>query len=73
MKLAFDLTRPRAAIVVGRAGMDLYPLPDGTDTEQAGQFAAEIGGSAGNIAVALSRHCSHRCRTMRSAASFADT
>jgi 5-dehydro-2-deoxygluconokinase len=55
MSIAFDLTRPRAAIVVGRAGMDLYPLPDGAKIEQSGQFAAEIGGSAGNIAVALSR------------------
>jgi 5-dehydro-2-deoxygluconokinase len=55
MRLAFDRTRPLAAIVVGRAGMDLYPLPDGTETEYAEQFAAEIGGSAGNIAVALSR------------------
>lgn len=55
MQLALDLTRPLAAIVVGRAGMDLYPLPDGTETERAEQFAAEIGGSAGNIAVALSR------------------
>jgi 5-dehydro-2-deoxygluconokinase len=55
MQLGLDLTRPLAAIVVGRAGMDLYPLPDGTETERAEQFAAEIGGSAGNIAVALSR------------------
>ncbi|MFI4889144.1 MAG: 5-dehydro-2-deoxygluconokinase [Steroidobacterales bacterium] len=55
MPFAFDLTRRFAAIVVGRAGMDLYPLPDGVETEQAGQFAAEIGGSAGNIAVALCR------------------
>src|SRR6202167_1519827 len=55
MTFAFDLTRPFAAIVVGRAGMDLYPLPDGVETESAGQFAAEIGGSAGNIAVALGR------------------
>jgi 5-dehydro-2-deoxygluconokinase len=55
MTFAFDLTRPFAAIVVGRAGMDLYPLPDGTETEGAGQFAAEVGGSAGNIAVALAR------------------
>jgi 5-dehydro-2-deoxygluconokinase len=55
MSLPFDLSRPFAAIVVGRAGMDLYPLPDGTKTESAEQFAAEIGGSAGNIAVALSR------------------
>jgi 5-dehydro-2-deoxygluconokinase len=52
---AFDLARRIAAIVVGRAGMDLYPLPDGVKTESAGQFAAEIGGSAGNIAVALAR------------------
>jgi 5-dehydro-2-deoxygluconokinase len=52
---AFDLERRFAAIVVGRAGMDLYPLPDGVDIESAGEFAAEIGGSAGNIAVALSR------------------
>ena len=35
--------------------MDLYPLPDGTETESTATFAAEIGGSAGNIAVALSR------------------
>src|SRR6202795_544378 len=55
MSFAFDLNRRFAAIVVGRAGMDLYPLPDGTETESAEQFAAEIGGSAGNIAVALSR------------------
>src|SRR5271165_5095940 len=55
MTFGFDLTRRFAAIVVGRAGMDLYPLPDGTETESAEQFAAEIGGSAGNIAVALSR------------------
>ena len=55
MILAFDLARRIAAIVIGRAGLDLYPLPDGVKTENAGQFAAEIGGSAGNIAVALSR------------------
>jgi 5-dehydro-2-deoxygluconokinase len=52
---ALGLGRQFAAIVVGRAGMDLYPLPDGFEIESAGEFAAEIGGSAGNIAVALSR------------------
>ena len=55
MGLAFDRTRPLAAIVLGRAGMDLYPLPDGVETESAEHFAAEIGGSAGNIAVAITR------------------
>ena len=38
--LAFDLARRIAAIVIGRAGLDLYPLPDGVKTENAGQFAA---------------------------------
>jgi 5-dehydro-2-deoxygluconokinase len=55
VSFAFDQERRFAAIVVGRAGMDLYPVPDGIETESAEQFAAEIGGSAGNIAVALSR------------------
>ena len=56
MRVALDATRPLAAIVVGRAGMDLYPIPDGARISDAATFAAEIGGSAGNIAVALARH-----------------
>ncbi len=40
---------------LGRAGMDLYPEPAGVITEQATHFIADMGGSAGNIAVALSR------------------
>ena len=56
MGLVFDAARRVAAIVLGRAGMDLYPVPDGADTESAEYFAAEIGGSAANIAVAIARH-----------------
>lgn len=55
MGLAFDTRRRLTAIIVGRAGMDLYPVPDGIETESAEYFAAEIGGSAGNIAVAVAR------------------
>jgi len=55
MPLTFDPTRRFAAIVVGRAGMDLYPVPDGLDTESTESFAVEIGGSAANIAVAIAR------------------
>ena len=40
---------------LGRAGMDLYPEPEGVITEDAEQFCADMGGSAANIAVALSR------------------
>ena len=41
--------------VLGRVGMDLYADPPGTRLEDAVQFMATIGGSAGNIAVALAR------------------
>ena len=40
---------------VGRAGLDLYPEPVGTKTKDATSFSADLGGSAGNIAVALAR------------------
>ena len=45
----------RPVIVVGRAGMDLYPLPDGSTIETATSFVSDVGGSAGNIAVAVAR------------------
>ena len=40
---------------IGRAGMDFYAEPPGTEFEQANNFSAHIGGSAGNIAVALAK------------------
>jgi len=42
-------------VVLGRVGMDLYADPPGTRIEEARRFFAAIGGSAGNIAVALAR------------------
>ncbi|MBL6946534.1 MAG: 5-dehydro-2-deoxygluconokinase [Rhodospirillales bacterium] len=42
-------------ISVGRAGIDFYPEPPGTKIEDGTQFSAHIGGSAGNIAVALAK------------------
>ena len=42
-------------IVIGRAGLDLYPYPAGTDTKDAQKFESDLGGSAANIAVSLSR------------------
>ena len=44
---------------IGRAGMDLYPEPVGVNTEDAEYFRADMGGSAGNIAVALARQGGH--------------
>lgn len=40
---------------LGRAGMDLYPEPPGTRTEDATHFISDLGGSSANIAVALAR------------------
>ena len=42
-------------LILGRAGMDLYADPPGTRIEDARSFAAHLGGSAANIAVALAR------------------
>jgi 5-dehydro-2-deoxygluconokinase len=42
-------------LVVGRAGMDLMPDPAGTAIEDAERFVSALGGSAANIAVALTR------------------
>ncbi len=41
--------------VLGRVGMDLYADPPGTRVEMARGFTTALGGSAGNIAVALAR------------------
>jgi len=41
------------ALVLGRAGLDLYPQPDGGKTSDAHGFSADMGGSGGNIAAAM--------------------
>ncbi len=50
-----DLAR-NTFVVIGRAGMDFYPEPPGTKTEDATQFYAALGGSSANICVALAKH-----------------
>ena len=50
-----DRDRPFGALVLGRAGLDLYPEEDGGKIAQAAAFTSDLGGSAGNIAVALAR------------------
>ena len=49
-------------LVVGRAGMDLYPEPAGTRITEALSFVADLGGSAGNIAVAIARNGKEACQ-----------
>lgn len=40
-------------VVIGRAGMDFFPDPPGTKTEEAEVFTAGLGGSSANIAAGL--------------------
>ncbi len=53
-----DLARlqQNAFVIIGRAGMDIYPDPPGTKTEEVTQFFACLGGSSANIGVAINRH-----------------
>ena len=53
-----DLSRLQSnrIVVLGRAGMDLYADPPGSKIEHVTGFAACLGGSSANIAVAISRH-----------------
>ena len=52
---ALDRRRPLGALVLGRAGLDLYPAEDGGKIAEAEAFTSDVGGSAGNIAVAMAR------------------
>ncbi len=48
----------RAALVIGRAGMDIYPVPDGVRIADAESLVTDVGGSSGNIAVTIAKqHC----------------
>ncbi len=42
-------------LILGRAGIDIYPDPPGTKTENAKKFVTHLGGSSANIAVALTK------------------
>ena len=42
-------------VIIGRAGMDFYPDPPGTRTEDATRFFACLGGSSANIGVAITK------------------
>ena len=51
----FDRLPLNRFVILGRVGMDLYADPPGARIEDARAFTTAIGGSAGNIAVALAR------------------
>ena len=52
-KMNLDRLNKNSFMVLGRAGLDLYADPPGTQIENAQQFYAALGGSAANIAAAI--------------------
>ncbi|MFV2051612.1 5-dehydro-2-deoxygluconokinase [Aliiroseovarius sp. YM-037] len=50
-----DGIRRNRFLVIGRAGMDIYPHPPGTKTEEATEFRSGLGGSAANTAAGICR------------------
>jgi len=51
--LKFDSSKK--VLVIGRAGMDIYPEPPGTKIDDVQNFSTHLGGSAANTCVALSK------------------
>ncbi|MFT4051826.1 MAG: 5-dehydro-2-deoxygluconokinase [Microbacterium sp.] len=45
-----------SVLVMGRLGVDLYPLQDGLGLERVSTFGKYLGGSAANVAVAVARY-----------------
>ena len=49
------MTSPPEALVIGRSGVDIYPLQVGVGLEDVTSFAKFLGGSAANVSVAAAR------------------
>ena len=45
----------KKVLVIGRAGMDIYPEPPGTKIDEVQNFSTHLGGSAANTCAALSK------------------
>ncbi|MDB2337252.1 5-dehydro-2-deoxygluconokinase [Amylibacter sp.] len=53
MPLLFDGIKKNNFLIIGRAGMDLYPDPPGAATEDAISMSVGLGGSSANIAAGI--------------------
>ncbi len=53
MTALLDGIRRNDFVIVGRAGMDFFPHPPGTRTEDATEFRSALGGSAANTAAGI--------------------
>ena len=58
MSLEFLISKIRNNnfLLIGRAGVDIYPDPPGTKTENAKKYVTHLGGSSANMGVQLSKY-----------------
>ena len=59
LDITLDNIQQNNFLIIGRAGIDIYPDPPGTKTENAKQFVTYLGGSSANIAVSLTKLLHH--------------
>ncbi len=50
-----EFDKSKKILVIGRAGMDIYPEPPGTKISDVNNFSTHLGGSAANTCAALSK------------------
>lgn len=55
LDIILDRMQQNNFLIIGRAGIDIYPDPPGTKTENAKYFITYLGGSSANISVALAK------------------
>ena len=53
MNALIDGIKANNFVIVGRAGMDFFPDPPGTKTEDGLMFTASLGGSSANICAGI--------------------
>ena len=51
LKFLISKIKKNNFLLIGRAGIDIYPDPPGTKTEQATNFVSHLGGSSANMGV----------------------
>ena len=55
LKFLISKIKKNNFLLIGRAGVDIYPDPPGTKTENAKNFVTHLGGSSANIGVELTK------------------
>ena len=56
LKFLISKIKNNKFLLIGRAGVDIYPAPPGTKTENAKKYVTHLGGSSANMGVQLTKY-----------------